>query len=213
MTTVVLARSRAGLVCALAVCVLAIVLRILPALGLLTRRSLAIVLVVLVALAVLAIASWDTIDQLIVQPFNHAWRPSADESNAQRWQSIVLGLQAWLQHPVFGNGLGAFLLDRMNAGLPVIVIHSVPVWFMAEMGLVGLAGYVIFVASLLWYGVLALWRNPGRARGLLVVVTVFVLMGLVHDVFFQRTFWFAIGLLLVDGGRIARQRDQAPSSS
>jgi hypothetical protein len=30
---------------------------------------------------------------------------------------------------------------------------------------------------------------------------VFVLMGLVHDIFFQRTFWFACGLLLVDAGR------------
>ena len=141
LATLAIARSRAGLVCALAVCVLAIVLRVLPALGLLTRRSLAFMLIVLVALVVLAIASWGTIDQLIVQPFNHAWRPSADESNAQRWQSVVLGFQAWLQHPVFGNGLGTFLLDRQMAGLPVVVIHSVPVWFMAEMGLVGLAGF------------------------------------------------------------------------
>jgi hypothetical protein len=211
MTTVVLARSRAGLVCALAALALALILRMLPARGLLTRRSLAIMLIALAALVVLGIESWEKIDQLIVEPFNRTWRPHADESDALRWQSVVLGFQAWLQHPVVGNGLGAFLLDRANAGLPAVVIHSVPVWFMAEMGLVGLAGYVLFVASLLSYGVLALWRHHGQARGLLILVVVFILMGLVHDVFFQRTFWFAIGLLLVDGGRIARQPGQAPS--
>ena len=146
----------------------------------------------------------------LIWPFNDAWRPNAVESDAQRWQSTVLGFQAWLAHPIFGNGLGAFLLDREAAGLPALVIHSVPVWFLAEMGVVGLAGYVFFVASLLYCGISALLRQQADGRGLLIILASFVLMGFVHDIFYQRTFWFACSLVLLNMGPIpGRPREEA----
>src|SRR5262249_44737520 len=134
---------------------------------------------------------------------------SARESDALRWQSTALGLEAWLRHPIFGGGLGTFLLEREIAGLPSVVIHNVPVWFLAEMGMVGLTAYIAFVACLVVCGIAAL-RHPDRqAHGLLVGVAVFVLMGLVHDVFFQRTFWFACGLLLAAPDCAVRRRAAA----
>jgi O-antigen ligase len=159
------------------------------------------------ALVIIGLVFWSPIDRGLIEPLIHALRPHAEESDALRWQSTALGLQAWLRHPVFGGGLGTFLLERETAGLPLVVIHSVPVWFLAEMGLVGLAAYLAFVGSVATAGVAALARNNDLARGLLIVVTVFVLMGLVHDIFFQRTFWFACGLLLVDGAGVAPRRD------
>jgi O-antigen ligase len=211
LMTLALSRSRAGIVCGLAAVALALGLTMLPRRSFGSRRSLAVAVIVCVALAVIAVAFWETIAHVLVEPFNRAWRPHADESDAQRWQSTVLGLQVWLQHPVFGGGLGTFLLDRETAGLPAIVIHSVPVWFLAEMGLVGCAAYVFFVGSLTYCSIFALREPASCARGLLILVAVFVLMGLVHDVFFQRTFWFVCGLLLIDPGRRGRQEsDQAP---
>src|SRR5262249_48562026 len=110
------------------------------------------------------------------------------------------------QHPVFGVGLGAFLLDRETAGLQAVVVHSVPVWFLAEMGLAGFAAYAFFITSLLLCGASALRRKDWRAPGLLIAVTAFVLMGLVPALFCQRAFWFASGLMVRRVGGVAARR-------
>jgi O-antigen ligase len=209
LATDFLTRSRAGIICTFGAVALAILLRIVPARLLLARRSLLAALAAGAALAILCVVFWGALDRLIVTPFNEAWRPQAGDSDMLRRQSIDLGLQAWRQHPLLGGGLGAFLLARESAGLPALVIHSVPIWFMAEMGLVGLSAYVFFVGSLLAAGVSALRHDPPRARGLLVAVAVFVVMSLVHDLFFQRAFWFVAGLLLVEAGAFARSRQPA----
>jgi O-antigen ligase len=208
LTTLIIVRSRAGILCALAAIGLTIVHR-KSFRRIVTGKSLAIGLIAITLLVVLATVFWGTVDRLIIEPFNGAWRPNAVGSDAQRWQSTVLGFQAWLEHPFFGNGLGAFLLDRETAGLPALVIHSVPIWFLAEMGVVGLAGYMFFVGSLLYCGISALPRRETDGRGLLVILTCFVLMGFVHDIFFQRTFWFACSLALLNVRPIPeRPRDE-----
>jgi len=207
LATIALTRSRAGILCALAAAALAPLLPRLPRLA--TGRRLAVALAAGVVLALIGFAFHDAIDRSVVEPLTHALRPHADQSDELRWQSAALGLEAWLRHPLLGGGLGTFLLEREIAGLPMVVIHSVPIWFLAEMGLVGLAAYAVFIASLGAAGLGALWRNDGGpARGLLLLVAVFVLMGLVHDIFFQRTFWFTCGLLLVDPARLAQAREE-----
>jgi hypothetical protein len=215
LATVLLTRSRAGIVCAVGTIALVSLLHVVPTRVLFARRSLIVILMAGIALAIFAVALHGTLDRLIVAPFNQAWRPYAADSDALRWESTGLGLQAWLQHPLLGGGLGAFLLARENAGLPALVIHSVPIWFMAEMGLVGLAAYAFFVASLLAVGLSGLRRDAPYARGLLVAVAVFVVMSLVHDLFFQRTFWFLAGLLLGEAGAPARSAEpvREPASS
>jgi O-antigen ligase len=136
--------------------------------------------------------------------FGAGWRPLAAASDALRWESNLLGWEAWLRHPVLGGGLGSFLLERERAGLPALVIHSVPIWFMAEMGLVGLAAWLVFVAGLVRVGIAALARDVPHARSLLVVVAVFVVMSLVHDLMFQRPLWFVAGLLAVEAAAFVR---------
>jgi hypothetical protein len=209
--TLEFARSRAGILCGLAAIPLGMILPQLPSRLRLTGRSLAVVAVVGIATLVAGVALWGTINEHILAPLTHAMRPGAGDSDALRWQSTLLGWQAWLQHPVLGGGLGTFLLERERAGLPLVVIHSVPIWFMAEMGLVGLAAYVALIGSLLACGVAALWKRDRWATGLLIVVMGFVLMGLVHDVLFQRTFWFAVGLALTQVP--AKPRDAQSSSN
>jgi O-antigen ligase len=209
LATELLARSRAGIVCTFGAVALAILLRIVPARLLSPRRALLAALAAGILLAVLGVVFWGTLDRLVITPFNETWRPYAGDSDALRWQSTTLGLQAWRQHPLLGGGLGSFMLARESAGLPALVIHSVPVWFLAEMGLVGLAAYLFFVGSLLAIGLSALRHDAPYARGLLVAVAVFVVMSLVHDLFFQRAFWFVAGLLLVE----ARAREPAHAAA
>src|SRR5215471_8934959 len=119
LAALVLTRSRAGILCAIGALALAAALHFIPPRVLLAR----------VALVGLAIAFWGSIDRLVVAPLGAEWRPLAVQSDALRWRSNVLGWQAWLQHPLLGGGLGAFLLARESAGLPMLVIHSVPIWF------------------------------------------------------------------------------------
>jgi hypothetical protein len=180
------------------------VLHAVPPRVLLARRTIVGGLIAVAALVAVGIVFRGTLDGLIVAPFAADWRPLAEASDVLRWQSNLLGWQEWLRHPMLGGGLGSFLLERERAGLPALVIHSVPIWFMAEMGLVGLAAYLAFVASLVWAGVAALARNAPHARSLLVVVAVFAVMSLVHDLFFQRAFWFVAGLLAVEAAAITR---------
>jgi hypothetical protein len=197
-------RSRAGILCAVGAIALAAVLHAVPPRVLLARRTVVIGLIVGAALVALAIAFSGTLERLMEAAFGAGWRPLAGASDALRWESNLLGWEAWLRHPVFGGGLGSFLLERERAGLPALVIHSVPIWFMAEMGLVGLVAYLVFVAGLAWVGVAALAHDTPHARSLVVVVAVFVVMSLVHDLFFQRPFWFVAGLLAVEAAALAR---------
>jgi hypothetical protein len=207
------ARSRAGILCGLAAIPLGVVLPWLPGRLRLTGRWLAIIVIGVVGALIVGAALWGTISEHVIAPLTHAIRPGAGDSDALRWQSTLLGWQAWLRHPVLGGGLGTFLLEREIAGLPPVVIHSVPIWFMAEMGLVGLAAYVALIGSLVACGAAALWRRDRWATGLLIIVAAFVLMGLVHDVFFQRTFWFAAGLALAQAPAKIRGRSSDAQSS
>ncbi len=204
LATIVATRSRAGVLCAVGALALAAVLRGVPPRILLSPRTAIIGLIAAAALLALALAFAGTLEHAMVAAFGEGWRPLAGASDAMRWESNLLGWQDWLRHPLLGGGLGSFLIERERAGLPALVIHSVPVWFMAEMGLVGLAAYLIFVAGLVRVGLVALARDAPQARSLLVVVAVFVVMSLVHDLFFQRPLWFVAGLLAVEAAALVR---------
>jgi hypothetical protein len=204
LAAVVATRSRAGILCAVGALALAAALHAVPPRVWRARRTVVVALIAAAVLVALGLAFRETLDRAMLAPFGAGWRPLAGESDALRWESNLLGWQAWLRHPVLGGGLGSFLLERASAGLPALVIHSVPVWFMAEMGLVGLVAYLVFVAGLAWVGISALERDVPHARSLLVVVAVFVVMSLVHDLFFQRAFWFVAGLLAVEAAAVER---------
>ena len=209
LVTLVFSRSRGGLVCGAGALALAAVLHAVPRRILVARRTLVAAPIVGAALIVIAFVFWEALNQLTASAVGMEWRPLLFESDRLRWQSIMLGWQEWREHPLLGGGLGTFLLRREAAGTIALVIHSVPIWFMAEMGLVGLAVYGVFMTSLVARGVAELRENAPQARALLVAVAVFLVMSLAHDLFFQRTFWFVAGLLIVEAA--ADVRSPAPS--
>ncbi len=135
-------------------------------------------------------------------------------SDSERWLSIIEGWDLWLKHPLLGAGLGGYVQERLAAGKAFLVIHSIPVWLMAEMGLVGLL-VVAAVFVLLLKGAFHLLSRPaqhGWGLGLLSILGCIAASGLVHDLFFQRSFWFLIGLYVVAGFRAAAEESTASGS-
>jgi O-antigen ligase len=107
-------------------------------------------------------------------------------------RSLEGGWALFTSHPVFGAGLGAFMESQIRISGP-LVIHSTPLWLMAEMGLVGLVAFS-------WFG----WRLAQEAltsrtaagTALLLVTVGFCIMSGPHDLLTQRSVWFIAGALL-----------------
>lgn len=153
-----------------------------------------IVATVFVALAAAAIANIPLLDNA---PGTGAFPPirevhSVVGSDSVRWQTFADGWQYWLERPLFGHGLGAYVERQLAESGHYQVFHSTPIWLMAEMGAVGLA------AGLAAFGCLALgaWRlmRDPRSRdwgvGLMMALICWGAGNLVHDFAFQRLFWF-----------------------
>ena len=139
------------------------------------------------------------------------------ESDSVRWQIFADGWQYWLERPLFGHGLGAYVERQLSESGHYQVFHSVPIWLMAEMGVVGLA------AGLAAFGYLALgaWRlmRDPRSRnwgvGLVMALICWGAGNLVHDFAFQRLFWFftafAFGCSAAERGAARRRSATEPS--
>ncbi|MGN6462893.1 MAG: O-antigen ligase family protein, partial [Pseudolabrys sp.] len=122
---------------------------------------------------------------------------SAVESNVERLQSIVGGLHLFAAHPLFGAGLGAYF-EQMRAAGHAVVIHSVPVWLLAEMGLVGFLVFLVSAMRLFF----TQWGQAASDRGALLIVLILVAFGVVslaHEILYQRIFWLVLGAALVAG--------------
>ena len=113
----------------------------------------------------------------------------------------------WWKHPLFGSELGAYVATRALEGYRFQVLHSVPGWLAAELGLLGLVVFGGLLYVMAQNGVHLMLQDCSRYRGqaVLLLVTVFLAMGVLHDVLYQRIVWYVAGLLLV-----ASPRDDPP---
>jgi O-antigen ligase len=115
----------------------------------------------------------------------------------ERLLSLRAGIDLFWRSPVFGAGLGAFqnenILSSMT-GIPLL-IHSAPLWLLAELGLVGFVVFALPGA----YAFVTEWgraqRDQAAAFGVLLMLA-FALMCAPADMFYQRTFWLLIGATL-----------------
>jgi len=127
-------------------------------------------------------------------------------STHERLITLFGGLNLFLDHPVFGAGLGAFRNEMILGldGIP-LVIHSTPIWLLAELGIVGFAVFAVSGA----YIFLKAWRRARKEHASAVIVLCFVafaVMSAPADMLYQRTFWLLLGagLALVRSGRVER---------
>ena len=135
------------------------------------------------------------------------------DSELMRWQTYVDGWRLWIESPIFGQGLGAYVESQVPGADPLLVHYSVPLWLMSEMGLIGLAvGIAAF--GYLALSAIRLTRDPVHrvwGAGLLMVLLCWGAASQLHDFAFQRTFWFFIALAFglvppVNGGEPRRAR-------
>jgi hypothetical protein len=110
-------------------------------------------------------------------------------SMAERLGSIRGGWELFLNHPIIGAGLGAHAYQTAKAGT-LMVIHSTPVFILAEFGLIGFAIALGCVAAALRLA----WSAPREPRVLLLLaLTALTVMGTAHEVLYQRAFWLLLG--------------------
>jgi uncharacterized membrane protein YbhN (UPF0104 family) len=112
-----------------------------------------------------------------------------NESLNQHIKSVFDGLRMFVAHPFFGAGVGAYYLQQKGQ----LLIHSSPVWILAETGLFG------FLA----FGTLGLLviRDANtlvdhERHCVLLLLLAFGMMSLPHDMLYQRAIWFLVSLLL-----------------
>ncbi len=128
---------------------------------------------------------------------NTALQPyfSAAHSDTLRWDTVVRGIKMWTDNPIFGSGLGVFFAASANFYGKSTVIHSTPIWVLAELGLVGLTLLAAICFNFYKSAFVHDLKKPKNAC-LLMIMTIFLIFGLVHEIFYQRIFWLAIGLCL-----------------
>lgn len=114
-------------------------------------------------------------------------------SDQDRFKSIVDGLRLFSDNPVFGRGLGAYIAEQKNAAY--VVIHSTPIWLMAEMGLIGLLAFLVPAFRIMQLEIKRIEFDP--VSGLLVFMLVaFGMMSAVHELLYQRPIWLLMGAAL-----------------
>lgn len=114
---------------------------------------------------------------------------------SDRMLSITDGLKMWKDHLLLGAGLGAFIFEQIQkTGVP-LVIHSNYLWWLAEFGILGLLSFLTIPLSIFLGLKQDSQKMPSWAGHTLIgILIVMGVTGFVHDMAYQRTFWFFLGL-------------------
>jgi uncharacterized membrane protein YbhN (UPF0104 family)/O-antigen ligase len=120
---------------------------------------------------------------------------SNEASNLERWETIRRGFEMWRDSPWLGTGLGVFIETSAQWFKRPIVIHSTPVWILAEFGLLGAGILLAILTWILVHITRAGLAKPGN-RAVIMLLGVFLIFGLVHEIFYQRIFWLVLGLCI-----------------
>ena len=184
--------SLSGLVCMVLLLGIALLCRLLPwkTYGLAILWGIVIIGIVNIASHI------SNVSGLYKFAFNHT--PEADlivgGSTSERLLTFRAGLEMWLAHPIFGEGLGTFANKLYGENGKQLVIHSVPIWLLAEFGIVGLV-VALSLPLIVAYKYMRSF-TPIRPPAFLLtlgLLLLFALFGLVHDIAYQRLFWLLAG--------------------
>ena len=120
---------------------------------------------------------------------------SPESSDNERFTSISDGIKIFFSHPIFGAGLGAFVKAQLELGQRIVVIHSTPVWLLAETGLIGFFAFAVPAVRIFWKE----WSEPNKdaaGRMLILIMVTFGIVSLAHEILHQRAFWLLLGAAL-----------------
>jgi O-antigen ligase len=130
-------------------------------------------------------------------------------SNVQRIASLKGGWAMFTSHPIFGAGLGAFMESYTRTNGVPLVIHSTLLWFLAEMGVIGLLVLVAPFVRVFKNEVHAADRGDPARIFLILALLGFGAFAVVHDIGYQRSFWMLFGAALSCGARSPDIRSSA----
>jgi len=126
----------------------------------------------------------------------------AEGSTYEHILTIEQGLAMFAAQPLFGAGLGAFIGEQVRTTGTLLIIHSTPVWLLAETGLIGFA--VFFWAAARIVAIEWPRRAQRPARFLILIFGVLALMSELHELLYQRGFWLLLGATLAIAARSER---------
>lgn len=138
----------------------------------------------------------------------HAGRPpeigsamSENSSDDLRWLANKAAVEAWLQSPWLGAGLGSFIHASVDRFGTPLTIHSTPLWLLAEFGMMGVA----LMGFAAWLVLRFFWINRPMTpitQAFALLLMCFLLFSQLHEMLYQRSLWFFLGALLaVRSGR------------
>ena len=185
LAAIILSASRAGIMAA-AVIVLTVLL-------MMPRQRMSLVLSVVSAAAIvglITLASNVSGAALLLPTL------LVEGSDNERLLTLVGGWNLFLNHPLFGAGLGAFAEGWRQAHGAVQVIHSTPLWLLAEFGLLGFAVFALPFVQLLAHAVPRAFQRDETATLITLTCIAFIVMGAAHEIFYQRAFWLFLGSCL-----------------
>jgi hypothetical protein len=120
---------------------------------------------------------------------------SSAASDHVRGETILRGIEMWRNSPWLGAGLGVFIAKSTLWYKEPIVIHCTPVWLLAEFGIIGL-----LIVFLCFVRIIMLayqrWCSAPQYRVIILLLGIFSIFCLVHEIFYQRIFWLMLGVCL-----------------
>jgi len=125
------------------------------------------------------------------------------ERGDTRFELIHDALVEFARHPVFGGGLGSFLVTEGT------IVHNTAVWFLAEFGILGLIVLTGFLGSFFTMGWFAYRYAPPREKPLMLALLLghaaMLALSMGIEAFYQRHWWLVFGLIGA-GYSLARQQ-------
>jgi putative inorganic carbon (HCO3(-)) transporter len=127
-----------------------------------SRRRLKLALLGALAVGALAILQIPFVGTRVVDVFN----PNTDTTVGSRVQIWSDTLHMLRDHPIFGSGLRAYSTVMQNYvttrnHIPELYPHNIFLAMWSELGLLGLAAFVVVLGTLLWRG----WSSFSEAEG------------------------------------------------
>lgn len=125
---------------------------------------------------------------------------SMDAPMQERLYSHRRAIEMFFEHPLLGVGLGAFLASELGRGSWALIIHSTPLWLLAETGLVGAGSFAALAVALLIALITAIRRGTAEHKGdaitALLIVCAFGVMSLAQELLYQRSLWIMLSLFI-----------------
>lgn len=117
-------------------------------------------------------------------------------------------LELWSQHKMVGGGIGSFLIyQEEKRGEAIDQIDNSALWILTELGIVGAFLFGAFFIAVILSLIKKLktvtdHQEKALVEAVIVIMFLFALFSLVHQIMYARYLWFLLGMALVATKRV-----------